>query len=188
MDLQIWHWRWTYPSARPPLIINPHLQAPLYVDGEPRFSTKNDAWGVRIHFQLTIALLYICTHNFTDRLWCSRLIAHFSLQFSSFSDQQVKKKPPYLQTILQYAIWYEEAQGQGSLLWQIFWLDERAWDQEGNERSCSHFYLCALNKQAWRQTLQDCSNQYEHLVAPKNKINFGIQTNSIPIGRKSNSK
>jgi hypothetical protein len=48
--------------------------------------------------------------------------------------------------------------------------------------------LCALNKQAWRQTLQDCSNQYEHLVAPKNKINFGIQTNSIPIGRKSNSK
>jgi hypothetical protein len=63
-----------------------------------------------------------------------------------------------------------------------------AWDQEGIERSCSHFYLCALNKQAWRQTLQDCSNQYEHLVAPKNKINFGIQTNSIPIGRKSNSK
>jgi len=57
-----------HPSARPPLIINPHLQAPLYVDGEPPFSTKNDAWGVRIHSQLTIGLLYICTHNFTDSL------------------------------------------------------------------------------------------------------------------------
>ncbi|KAB5533995.1 hypothetical protein DKX38_017081 [Salix brachista] len=41
-----------YTSARLPLI-NPHLQTPQYVVGEPRFSTKNDAWNVRILFQST---------------------------------------------------------------------------------------------------------------------------------------
>ncbi|KAG6756011.1 hypothetical protein POTOM_039425 [Populus tomentosa] len=42
-----------YTSARLPLI-NPHSQTPPYVVGEPRFPIKNDAWNVRIHFQLTI--------------------------------------------------------------------------------------------------------------------------------------
>ncbi|KAJ6769818.1 TETRASPANIN [Salix purpurea] len=34
-----------YTSARLPLI-NPHLQTPQYVVGEPRFTTKNDAWNI----------------------------------------------------------------------------------------------------------------------------------------------
>lgn len=45
------------PPARLPFIKH-HLQPPPCVVGEPRFVSKNDAWNVRIDFQLT--LVFCC--------------------------------------------------------------------------------------------------------------------------------